>query len=41
MTQICVKDNDADIEDQFQNLKVDFSNKYIGGGALIHGSVQE
>ena len=33
--------NSADIEEGYGSVKVDFANKYIGGGAMIHGAVQE
>ena len=36
-----ITSNESDIEQHYGCLKTDFANKYIGGGALIHGSVQE
>ena len=33
--------NSASIEDYIKKIKVDFANKYIGGGALTRGLVQE
>jgi poly(ADP-ribose) glycohydrolase len=33
--------NGVSIEDFNGSVKIDFANKYIGGGALKHGMVQE
>lgn len=41
MINLKIEANEADIEHNYGCLKVDFANKYIGGGALIHGAVQE
>lgn len=38
MTIVC---DNASIEDYYGDLKVDFANSYIGGGALSGGCVQE
>lgn len=33
--------DNASIEDYYGCLKADFANKYLGGGALTYGCVQE
>jgi poly(ADP-ribose) glycohydrolase len=33
--------HDGGIEDFYGAIKVDFANKFIGGGVLRHGKVQE
>jgi hypothetical protein len=32
---------DSDIEKHYDKMKISFANKYIGGGSLRHGLVQE
>lgn len=41
MGEYLIAPDTASIEDYWGGLKVDFANKYIGGGALIGGNVQE
>lgn len=41
MCELFVEDDKKDIEDFYGEIKVDFANKYIGGGSLTFGSVQE
>ena len=41
MSKLTMSNDEDDIESHYGSLKVDFANKYIGGGSLIHGSVQE
>ncbi len=36
-----IEQNDTSIEDFYGHGKVDFANKFIGGGALHGGCVQE
>ena len=41
MSQNLVIDNTTKIEEQPDSTIVDFANKFIGGGALTHGTTQE
>jgi hypothetical protein len=41
MTEPVIKPNHASIEEFTGLAKVDFANKFIGGGALHDGCVQE
>ena len=41
MCKITIASDTASIEDYYGDLKVDFANSYIGGGALSSGCVQE
>lgn len=41
MTTYDIRSDTESIEDFTGNVKVDFANKFIGGGALVHGCVQE
>ena len=41
MSQKLVLDNTTRIEEQPNSTIVDFANKFIGGGALTHGTTQE
>ena len=41
MRSATVESNKEDIENFYGAAKVDFANKYIGGGAMTNGSVQE
>ena len=41
MSQKIVLDNTTRIEEQPNSTIVDFANKFIGGGALTHGTTQE
>lgn len=41
MCKIMICKNDKSIEEFYGILKVDFANRYIGGGALGYGCVQE
>lgn len=41
MEELIMKGDNSDIEDFYGSLKIDFSNKYIGGGSLIYGCAQE
>ena len=41
MCKITIANDTASIEDYYGDLKVDFANSYIGGGALSSGCVQE
>ncbi len=40
MTNINIEHDNASIQDYIGYLKVDFANKFIGGGALTEGNVQ-
>jgi hypothetical protein len=40
MAPFIIEKNTASIEDYYGYLKADFSNKFIGGGALMSGCVQ-
>ena len=41
MCKLTIDKNDASIEDYYGHLKADFANKFLGGGALLSGCVQE
>lgn len=41
MCNLTIDKNDASIEDYYGQLKADFANKFLGGGALLSGCVQE
>ncbi len=41
MSKIFIESDNASIEDYNGALKVDFANRYLGGGALGYGLVQE
>ena len=41
MNMLEIKSNNDSIEDFYGHGKIDFANKYIGGGALHTGCVQE
>jgi poly(ADP-ribose) glycohydrolase len=41
MKDITISFDKDDIENYFGFIKVDFANRYIGGGALSFGLVQE
>lgn len=41
MTKLTVEEDQTSIEKFYGALKADFANKYIGGGALSFGCVQE
>ena len=41
MSQLSIEADNASIEDYYGYLKADFANKFIGGGALMSGCVQE
>ncbi len=41
MADIKLEGDQASIEDYCGHLKADFANKYLGGGALTYGCVQE
>lgn len=36
-----MEDNNVSIEEFYGDLKADFANKFLGGGALMSGCVQE
>jgi hypothetical protein len=40
MSPIIWAGDNQSIEDYYGDLKIDFANKYIGGGALMSGCVQ-
>lgn len=41
MCKIVMAGDNQSIEDYYGEIKVDFANQFIGGGALSHGCVQE
>ncbi len=41
MSHIIWAEDSSSIEDFYGDLKIDFANKYIGGGALMSGCVQQ
>ena len=40
LCDVKITSNDASIEDFYGQVKIDFANKYIGGGSLTDGNVQ-
>lgn len=41
MSEIVMKADNDSIENYYGQIKVDFANRFIGGGALSYGCVQE
>jgi hypothetical protein len=41
MCKVTFEKDDTSIEDFYGDLKADFANKFLGGGALMSGCVQE
>jgi poly(ADP-ribose) glycohydrolase len=41
MSKLTIESNEASIENYNGDLKADFANKFLGGGALLSGCVQE
>lgn len=41
MAHLKMESDNASIEDYYGELKADFANKYLGGGSLMSGCVQE